>query len=119
MLNLTISGFVGNDSEIKTYKGKMALSFSVASTKKINRDGVKEENTTWVNCTIWTQAAEKLQQYLTKGTPVVCNGECELREYTKKDGTKGSSLNLNVRDFNFTGKTDKVTSEDIGRELPF
>jgi single-strand DNA-binding protein len=37
-------------------------------------------------------------QYLTKGTQIVVEGEINLRQYQKQDGTHGAAVTLKVQD---------------------
>lgn len=94
---MTVVGNLGKDAEIKTYNDKSYLVFSVASTKKKGN----EEKTTWVSCTWWTKV-DNIAQYLKKGQMVAVVGEGELRQY-ESNGTKGTSLDLNVDNLKLCG----------------
>jgi len=107
MIQVTVSGHVGSDSEIKNYGGTNVLTFSLASTKKVIKNGNPEQVTQWVNCSIWGERAEKLKPYILKGTSIVCVGEGEVRNYSKADGSAGASLNVRVNDFQFMGKPEQ------------
>jgi len=103
MVNVTIAGNVGKDSELKEYNGIKVLSFSIASSKKVKG----EEKTMWVNCTIWGDKAEKLKPYILKGSNLVCVGEGDVQSYINKDGNAVGSLQVNVKDFKFMGSAEK------------
>jgi single-strand DNA-binding protein len=62
------------------------------------------KRTQWWRCALWGARAEKLSQYLTKGTPVTVVGNPELREFDKKDGTRGAELNVRVVDLFLQGR---------------
>jgi single-strand DNA-binding protein len=87
---LTVSGNLGRDAEVKTVGQSTVTQFSVAA-----RSGYGDKQSTfWINCAAWNK--DKLAQYLTRGTFVVVSGELNIREYEKKDGSKGQSTDLRV-----------------------
>ena len=79
-------GNLGKDAETKfTPSGVSVSNFSVATSRKWKDGEEWKEKTDWHNVTIWR--AEKLAQYLTKGTKVYVEGRLETRSY-EKDGRK-------------------------------
>lgn len=80
MIAGVVTGNLGRDAELKDAGSTRLLSFSVASTSREKGEKI----TTWVRCTLWGVRAEKLAQYLTKGTKVAVSGEYSLREYNGK-----------------------------------
>ncbi len=99
MMNLTVTGNLGADAELKTTpKGDTVCEFRVASSA--GRKG--SESTTWVRCALWGKRGEGLAQYLTKGTPVCVVGEMSVREYTSQGATK-FSLEVRVHDVALQG----------------
>ena len=104
MNKLYVTGGLGRDSELKTTpNGKMVLGFSLA----VNTGWGDNKKTTWWNCQLWGDRAEKLQQYFLKGKQFLIEGEPSIRKYEKKDGSMGFSADLKVIDFEFmNGKSD-------------
>lgn len=96
----TFTGRLGADGELRTTQsGEKVLGFRVA-----NDVGFGERKTTqWVDCSIWGRRAEALAQHLTKGKQVVVSGEVTLREFEKRDGTRGAGLSVRVAEIDFTG----------------
>ena len=96
----TFTGRLGADGELRTTQsGEKVLGFRVA-----NDVGFGERKTTqWVDCSIWGRRAESLAPHLTKGKQVVVSGEVTLREYEKRDGTRGAGLSVRVAEIDFTG----------------
>lgn len=92
MASISFVGSLGRDSEIKATANNMLLKFTVAS----NTGWKDKKCVTWFNCSLWGKQAETLEQYLKKGTKVFITGEFEARDYEKKDGTKGMSLDVKV-----------------------
>jgi single-strand DNA-binding protein len=96
----TIIGHLGRDAETKYLPGdKCVVSFTVATSRK-RKD---EETTTWWRCQFWGDRAAKLSEYLTKGKAVMVQGEVHQREYETKDGIKGHSLEVEVRELVLLG----------------
>lgn len=98
MINATVVGNLGRDAETKGVAGKKVIEFSIASTKK-TKNG---DSTTWVRCSYWSTTAG-VAPYLVKGAQVAVAGTLSLREFTKKDGEKGSSLDMDVRELQLVG----------------
>lgn len=77
----TFSGRIGQDAAVREVgQGKVA-GFSVAVKAGMG----KNEQTLWVDCSIWGKRAEGgLPQYLLKGQQVVVSGELSTREHNGK-----------------------------------
>jgi single-strand DNA-binding protein len=89
--NITITGKVGQDPELRFTPGGMAvLTFSVADT--YGKDDKKK--TTWHNITVFSKLAENVANTIAKGSTVIIVGRYEQDEFTKKDGTKGKSVKV-------------------------
>tara|TARA_R110000744_G_scaffold136983_4_gene247323 strand:- start:222 stop:695 length:474 start_codon:yes stop_codon:yes gene_type:complete len=94
-------GNVGQDGQVKEV-GKdntLVLNFSVA----VKTGYGQRAETLWVQCAIWGDRAEKLEQYITKGTKLVVKGEVTPEAYENKDGDLVAQLRMNVSDFSFAG----------------
>lgn len=103
MNNWNFTGNLGRDAEQRFIpSGESIVNFSVAVKSGYGDKAV----TTWVNCALWGKRGESVAQYLTKGQLVGISGEASLREYEKKDGTKGASLDVRVNDLTLLGKRD-------------
>jgi single-strand DNA-binding protein len=104
---LNVIGNVGKDSDLRaTPNGKMVLNFSVA----MESGWGDRKQTTWVNCSMWGDRGQKLQQYIVKGQKVGVTGECSLREWTSATKS-GTSMELNVQNVTLCGEK-KVHSGD-------
>lgn len=96
----TFSGNIGSDAEQRfTQSGTGIVQFSVAVTSGYG----EKKATTWVRCSLFGKRGESLMPYLVKGQQVVVSGETTLREWTAKDGSKGSSLEVRVNDVTLVG----------------
>ena len=96
----TVVTRLGADAELRTTQtGTAVCSFRGA----VDSGYGDRKVTTWVNFTLWGGRAEALAPILTKGKQVAVSGEVSLREYEKRDGTTGSSLEVNVREITLVG----------------
>lgn len=109
------TGNLGADAESRfTPGGDAVVSFSV---------GVKSgfgdrATTTWARCQMWGKRGEAVAPYLTKGQLVGVSGEVSLREYDKKDGSKGFSLEVRVNDLTLLGKRDSADGAPARQPAP-
>ena len=84
-------GRVGRDAELRTTpKGDQVLAFPVAVDSGFGQN----KKTTWPRVQVWGKRAEALQPHIIKGNQIAISGELTLNEYTKADGTKGTSLDV-------------------------
>ena len=103
MIKLTAIGNLGKDCTVNTVNNKTVINFSVAHTEKFKDNmGVQKDKTVWVECAYWTDRTA-IAPYLKKGTQVYVEGSPEVRTYTSKDGTTGSSLTLRVQNVQLLG----------------
>jgi single-strand DNA-binding protein len=100
MANLNKVMLIGNltrDPELRhTPKGTAVSEISMAINRVWNNDqGQKQEETTFVEVTLWGRQAELAQQYLTKGRPVYIEGRLQLDSWDDKEtGKKRSKLRI-------------------------
>lgn len=93
MANLNKVMLIGNltrDPELRhTPKGTAVSEISLAINRVWNNDqGQKQEETTFVEVTLWGRQAELAQQYLTKGRPVYIEGRLQLDSWDDKETGK-------------------------------
>lgn len=101
MTVITVVGGLGSDPELRfTPEGKAVANFSVADDdRRFNRETNEWETvgkTTWYSCSVWNGQAENVAESLAKGMMVVVTGKVRNREYEKRDGSKGYSLEIEV-----------------------
>lgn len=96
----TFTGRLGADAELRTTQsGEKVLGFRVA-----NDVGFGDRKTTqWVECSLWGRRGEAIAQYMTKGKQVAVSGELTMREFEKRDGTRGAGLSVRVGEVDFMG----------------
>jgi single-strand DNA-binding protein len=81
MKSICIGGNIGKSAEVRTApNGDKVAGFSVAVD-----DGFGDKKRTiWFDCSIWGVRAERLAQYLTKGSKVAVSGDLSTREHNGK-----------------------------------
>lgn len=99
---ITLIGNVGRDPEMKDFGQNKVAEFSLAVSGKTTGKNAGEW-TNWYRISCWGKQAEIAQQYVKKGTQIFVEGRLQLREYTKADGTPGTSLEVNASDFQLLG----------------
>ena len=95
---------LGRDAEIRYLPdGKAVANLSLAYNHgKKDNEGKRE--TQWISASLWGERAEKLAEYLTKGTllSVVLN-EVYIETYDRKDGGTGTNLKGMISHLEFAG----------------
>jgi single-strand DNA-binding protein len=88
------------DPEIRwTPQGKAVCELPLVFNKRVkNRDTGEWEDagSMFVRGAVWDQAAENCANSLAKGDQVMVSGELSVREFERKDGSKGQSIELRV-----------------------
>lgn len=115
----TVVGNIGEDAVIRTINQQTkTISFSIAVNKKfVDADGVRQEQTTWFNCTKWVfqGGSTEVAKYLTKGTQVVVEGEVSANSYkSNADGKWHASLNLRVQSLTLLGSRKEAGDTGTG-----
>lgn len=117
MLQITAFGYLGRDSEVRrvqTANGPQdVLQFNLGV--KVRGKGGQQE-TRWLYCSIWGERANKLDQYLRSGTPLIVVGEHSIN-VEDKNGKTYINENINVRDFSFAGKAKDTSSQPSPSEV--
>ena len=103
MIKLQVIGNLGRDAVVNNVNGKTVINFTVAHTEKFkNAQGVQQDKTIWVDCAYWTDRTA-VAPYLKKGTQVFAEGQPDIRNYTTKEGTPGTSLTMRVMSVQLLG----------------
>ena len=113
MADITLTGFLGADPELKfTSGGKALANFSVAEGHR-KRDASGEwqdDGTTWWRCTAWERQAEAAAESLRKGSRVVVTGQVRSRQYEHNGQTK-TSYDVKVNQVGLIPKGDRAQAQ--------
>ena len=107
MTNITITGNTTGPAEVRfTPQGIAAASFTVAvNERKKVRDEWIDDGATFYRVTVWREYAENVAEALgDKGMRVVVAGKVRTRDYERRDGGKGISL--------------EVTADEVAISIP-
>ena len=118
MNKIIIIGNLGRDPEMRySTSGNPMTSFSIATNRTYTTAaGERREETEWFNCTAFGRLADTCNQYLTRGQQVYVEGRLSSREYTRRDGAPGFSLDVFVSDVHFLGRRDDQSGDGGGEQ---
>lgn len=117
-------GNLGKDPESQTTASGMKVTrFSLA----VNRKRKQEETITWVNIVAFDKLAEVAAQYLRKGLSVFVEGDLQVKQFDRNDGSKGTSVDILANQIIFLEKKKDAepqsgindTKEFDDGDLPF
>jgi single-strand DNA-binding protein len=105
---LVIQGNLTRDPEMRyTPAGKAVLDLHIA----VDVGFGEYKQTQWWRATVWGKTAESCNQYLHKGSGVICDGEIKgdketgnPRLWTSNDGAPHASFEMTVHNVRFTDK---------------
>ena len=105
--HVTIQGRFVRDPELRrTSDAKSVASFTVA----VDKPG-KDKGASFFSCVAWDKTADFINQYFTKGSPVIVEGRLDQREYETKEGQKRTVVEVVVSQAHFCGKKEEPTTE--------
>jgi single-strand DNA-binding protein len=97
---ITVIGNLTDDPELKfTPSGAAVANFTVASTPRTfdkQTNEWKDGDALFIRCAAWRQLAENVAESLQKGQRVIVQGALRVRNYERQDGSKGTSVEMNV-----------------------
>jgi len=98
---ISFTGRLGNAAELKyTANGTAVWNASVG----VGYGYGDNKGTNWLRVQVFGKRAESLGKLdLPKGAAVGVSGELRIREYTKQDGTKGTSVEVVANDVSLLG----------------
>jgi single-strand DNA-binding protein len=84
--------------------GTPVCEFGLAVNRKWKgQDGQLKEDVCFVDCRCFQRGAENINQYMTKGRPILIEGHLRLDQWENKEGQKRSKLYVVVDNFQFLG----------------
>lgn len=108
------AGNLTDDAEMRALpSGTPVIDFGIAvnERKKNQQTGEWEDDPVFLDCTMFGQRAEKLAQYLIKGTRVTVQGRLRWSSWTDKEtGKKRSKVDVVVSDLLFMSRNESSAS---------
>lgn len=107
--NMTLVGRLARDPDVRTsHKGTTVCTLTVP----VDTGWGDNKTTTWWRVSLFGKRGESAGQYLRKGSWVSVSGPASVREYDKKDGTKGWSAEVTANDWSFVGPKEGGGADD-------
>lgn len=126
MLNqIALVGRLTRDPEtLQTNSGSLVTKFALAFNQGKKDDGT--EDTGFIEVTTFEKTAEVCSEWLSKGDKLAVTGRIYQKRFVRKDGSKGSNIELLASGVEFIdiikqGEDEEVeeASEVVTEELPF
>jgi single-strand DNA-binding protein len=100
--SITVVGNLTADPELRfTPSGAAVANFTVASTPRTfdrQTNEWKDQETLFLNCSVWRQAAENAAESLTRGMRVIVQGRLKARSYETREGEKRTVFEIDVEE---------------------
>jgi single-strand DNA-binding protein len=97
---ITVVGNLTGDPELRfTPSGAAVANFTVASTPRAfdrQTNEWKDQETLFMRCSVWREAAENIAESLQRGNRVLVTGRLKSRSYETKEGEKRTVVELEV-----------------------
>jgi len=111
MNSCSFVGRIGKDAETKyTNNGTPISSWPIA----VDSGYGDNKQTSWITCKLWKR--EGVVQSLTKGQQIGVTGELTVRLYDRQDGTKGTAVDLTVRELTLCGSKNAESGTQRGQD---
>lgn len=103
--SVVLIGNLTRDPELRyTQSGAAKAQFSIALNRYWkDREGNRQEETTFVPIVIWGAQAENCANYLKKGRPVAVEGRLSIRSYTTEEGEQKRITEVVAHNVQFLG----------------
>ncbi len=86
---VVLSGRLTRDVELRyTPNGTPVAKLGIASNNPYMKDGEWQEDTSFLDITVWNKRAEQCAEYLHKGSPIIVEGRIKTRVYENNEGKK-------------------------------
>ena len=113
---IIIAGRLGKEPALQyTPKGTASTKFSVA----VNTGSGDNERTDWFNVATWGNTAEACNQYLSKGSLVLVEGEMRNNKWTDDEGNNRDWWEINAFRVKFLDKKGEATEPVDETDIPF
>lgn len=107
-------GHLGKDPELKYLQDNVAvLTFPLATSEFIIKNGIKTEQTDWHNIVMWRSLAEAGHKMLRKGKLVYVEGKARTRAFEDKEGIRRYTTEIIPDNFTILGRHSDFETDDI------
>lgn len=115
-----ITGNLTRDHELRaTQSGSQVLNFGIAvnGRRKNPQSGEWEDYPNFIDCTMFGTRAEKIANYIAKGSKVAIEGKLRYSSW-EKDGERRSKLEVIVDEIEFMSRRDEQGGAVISTPVP-
>jgi len=106
-------GHVGKEPHFRRLDGKVpVISFPLATSERIKRDGQSMELTEWHNIVMWRATAESALKSLEKGVIVYLEGSAKTRSFEDSAGNKKHITEIIIDHFTVLGRPSDFMISD-------
>lgn len=115
-----VTGNLTRDPELRaTQSGSQVLNFGIAvnDRRKNPSTGEWEDYPNFVDCTMFGTRAEKIANYIAKGSKVAIEGKLRYSSW-EKDGERRSKLEVIVDEIEFMSRRDEQGGAVISTPVP-
>jgi len=103
-------GNVRRDPDVQTTNGGQRVAhLSLATSRRVPRNGSFEERTEWHRLTLWDRLAELAEEFIRKGDRVYVEGRIEYDSF-EKNGVTIPTAEIQVRELVMLG-SDSINDE--------
>jgi single-strand DNA-binding protein len=89
----------------KTQTGTTVTTFSVAINRSWEKDGVKTEETEFINCTAFGRTADSIAKWFDKGDEIYIAGRIKNRQWEDKEQVRHYATDVIAERFDFGQKS--------------
>lgn len=109
-------GNVGRDPDVATIgNGTKVAHLSLATSRRVQKNGTVEERTDWHRLTLWDRLAELAEEYIRKGDRLYVEGRIEYDSY-EKNGVTIPTSEVHVRELVMLGGPSGRTAVAAGAD---
>jgi len=107
-------GHLGKSPELRYLAdGVSVVSFPLATTEVINKDGKRIEQTEWHNIIMWRALADIAAKLLSKGKLIYVEGKLKTRSIEDKEGHKKYITEIIVENFKVLGRKSDFEENNV------
>ena len=108
---ITLLGNAGRDPDVQTTAaGTKVAHLSMATSRRVPRDGSFEERTEWHRLTLWNRLAQFAEEYIRTGDRIYIEGRIEYSSY-ERNGETIPTAEITVREVLLLSSPRRASAE--------
>lgn len=119
LINVSVTGFVGSDPQVREVGEQRVASFSVAVSRK---NGAGKKSTLWVRVNCWNKLSDIAEQYVKKGSLIQATSDwLRPSAWVDQSGTAQASVDIDAARLVLLDRAENGDSTDAesGEDIPF